>query len=190
MEIRKVLALRGPNRWTLKTALEVWLDERDVAEAARQRECWRSRLAAIAGLLRTTCEDATPPAESGIIPSGGNPSSDSRSSDGVVGGMDLKVPVGVAFEPGQAAFTSFGFEEVTASQPVLLSQLLAQLTLVLQQALGMRVSHRQWLNSHEPLVTLAVVEYEDERLGRACLEFAERFVRAVIQGESLSLIHI
>ena len=58
MEIRKVLALRGPNRWTLKTAFEVWIDERDVEEAALQPARWCPRLTAIEAMLRESLPEA------------------------------------------------------------------------------------------------------------------------------------
>ena len=204
MEIRKVLTLRGPNRWTLKTAFEVWLDERDVAHGARQLQRWRPRLAAIDALLRSTREEATPSdsssdgvpgnsangnsvsgeSVSGESANGESANGGSVSGESANGGWESNVAPKSSVETAEAAIASLEGEPTDDSDLTPLAPILAQLTLVLQRALGMRVSHCQWLNSHEPLVTLAVVEYEDERLGRACLEFAERFVRAVIQDEA------
>jgi cyanophycin synthetase len=153
MEIRKVLTLRGPNRWTLKTAFEVWIDERDVEEAALQPARWCPRLTAIEAMLRESLPEAAA----------------------------VSTPV--------LAFDSAGPSEVAVGHankacPMSLALIVAQITLAAQRALGMRVAFQHWSDTHEPRVSLAVVEFEDERVGRACLEFAEHFARAVIRDEA------
>lgn len=153
MEIRKVLTLRGPNRWTLKTAFEVWIDERDVEEAALQPARWRPRLTAIEALLR----ESTLTAES-------------------ASNLEL------ASESAHSGDVAVG--DANKACPMSLSVIIAQTTLAAQRALGMRAAFQHWTDTHEPRVSLAVVEFEDERVGRACLEFAEHFARAVIRDEA------
>ena len=61
-------------------------------------------------------------------------------------------------------------------------RIVGRIALELQRALGSRVSTLVVSPSNESGVFQVVVGYEDERLGRSCLEFAEEFVKAVLTG--------
>ncbi len=243
MEIRKVLSLRGPNRWTLKTAFEVWLDERGMEDAVRHPARWHAGLTAIDALLSGSGATAEPTATTGSSVSDlavsdlagsdlavsdlavsdqaakGNPASGDQAdvseravsetvssettSSGIASSDVATTNVSVSDSHGSGSLPSdgvaesgaggrmtglagaaLGMGESNADAPISLARVISQLTLALQRALGMRVAYLHWSDSHEPHVTVAVVEFEDERLGRACLDFAERFARAVIAGEA------
>ncbi|MFO0817679.1 MAG: Mur ligase family protein [Pirellulales bacterium] len=61
-------------------------------------------------------------------------------------------------------------------------RILGRVALELQRALGGRVSTMTVASMNEAGVYQVVVGYEDERLGRACLDFAVDFVKAVVKG--------
>ena len=66
-------------------------------------------------------------------------------------------------------------------------RILGRVALELQRALGARVATLAVSPMNEAGVHQVVVGYEDERLGRMCLEFAGQFVQAVVTGEAFDV---
>ncbi|MFO0904687.1 MAG: Mur ligase family protein [Pirellulales bacterium] len=66
-------------------------------------------------------------------------------------------------------------------------RILGRATLELQRALGARVSALATAPMNEPGVFQVVVGYEDERLGRMCLELAGQFVLSVVEGTAFDM---
>lgn len=130
MEIRKVLALRGPNIWVRFPVLEAWVDLKPGTAASSVR----------------------------------------------MAGGDTRLTVWL---PGLSESRGDGAEPQTQAQtPTGLGELLKQVTLELQRMLGIRVDYGRIRETSEAGVLQVVVAYEDETVGRACLETAQRLLRA------------
>lgn len=67
-------------------------------------------------------------------------------------------------------------------------RIVGRVALELQRALGGRVSTMNVAPTNEAGVFQVVVGYEDERLGRACLDFAAEFARAVLTGVEFDVV--
>ncbi|MFO0867644.1 MAG: Mur ligase family protein [Pirellulales bacterium] len=67
-------------------------------------------------------------------------------------------------------------------------RIVGRVALELQRALGARVSRMQVAPLTEAGVFQVVVGYEDERLGRACLDFAVEFTQAALAGRDYDVV--
>ncbi|AGA24988.1 cyanophycin synthetase family protein [Singulisphaera acidiphila] len=135
MEIRKVLALRGPNIWARFPVLEAWVDLKELKDSpSNQLPGFNERLMAwLPGMIEHRCSLGRP------------------------GGF---------------------FERLR--EGTYQGHILEHVTLELQCLAGTPVGFGKARETAEAGVYKVVIEYEDEAVGRACLETAHRLLQAAV----------